>query len=262
MIRKATIKDSASIAEIYNHYILNTPVTFEETIVSPDDISERITSVLNAGLPWLVAEIKGEITGYAYAGRWKERSAYRYSVETSVYLSQTATGKGLGTELYQALFSALQTKGIHIAIGGITLPNPESIALHEKFGMKKVAHFEKVGFKFNKWLDVGYWQVDLNGAATENPYSPFNFKDLASVDDISIQVLIKSLKRTDIATALKETSPEVEQKFFSNMSQNAAEIIREEMDYMGPIRKTEVKEAQENIVRTIHELEQKGELII
>jgi L-amino acid N-acyltransferase YncA len=162
MIRAATESDAEAIAGIYNHYIKNTVVTFEEQPVSKSDFIERISKITGEGFPWLVAEENGTVIGYAYATKWKERSAYRYSVETTVYLSPSAVSKGWGTKLYQALFEILRQKSIHVAIGGITLPNPASVALHEKFGMKQVAHFKEVGYKFDRWLDVGYWQVELS----------------------------------------------------------------------------------------------------
>lgn len=159
MIRSALDKDAASIAEIYNFYIVESAATFETEIISPDVISERITKVQNDNLPWLVAESDaGEVIGYAYASKWRERFAYRFSVEITVYLSPKVGGMGIGTKLYEALFKALKHRSIHSVIGGISLPNPSSIALHEKFGLKKVAHFKEVGLKFGKWLDVGYWQ--------------------------------------------------------------------------------------------------------
>lgn len=162
MIRDAIKGDSEAIAQIYNHYIENTAISFEEKPVSGSDIQHRIENVQGAGLPWLVAVEEGGVVGYAYATQWKERSAYRFSVEVSVYLSNLMQGRGLGAKLYETLFSKLNESGLHTVIGGITLPNPASVALHEKMGMKKVAHFEKVGFKFNQWHDVGYWQLNLN----------------------------------------------------------------------------------------------------
>ncbi|WP_226648656.1 arsinothricin resistance N-acetyltransferase ArsN1 family B [Microbulbifer variabilis] len=161
MIRTVSNLDAQAIAAIYNHYIINTPITFEEKAISSVDIVRRIESVHNSNLPWLVKEQSGKVVGYAYATPWKERSAYRFSVETSVYIANDMKSKGLGTELYLALFSELRKRNIRTAIGGITLPNPASVALHEKLGMKKVAHFEKVGFKFGQWRDVGYWQAQL-----------------------------------------------------------------------------------------------------
>ncbi|MBX3622893.1 MAG: N-acetyltransferase [Rhizobacter sp.] len=158
MIRAAAPGDAAALAEIYNHYVAHTTITFEEQPVAPDQMAERVRDVATASLPWLVAEGEGRVLGYAYAGRWRPRSAYRHSVETSVYLRDGSGRRGLGSGLYEALFAALQAQGVHAVIGGIALPNESSIALHEKFGMKKVAHFEQVGFKFGRWIDVGYWQ--------------------------------------------------------------------------------------------------------
>ena len=162
MIRHVVPTDAKAIANIYNHYIANTAITFEETPVTEADIRKRIESVLESGLPWLTVEVDNSVVGYAYATKWKDRSAYRYSVETSVYLSENTQGQGWGKKLYQALFEQLKKRSIRTAIGGVTLPNPASVALHEKLGMKKVAHFERVGFKFDQWLDVGYWQIDLS----------------------------------------------------------------------------------------------------
>jgi phosphinothricin acetyltransferase len=160
VIRDATLSDAGDITEIYNYYIDETAVTFETAIVSEKVMKQRIRKVFAEGLPWLVAtEGNDKIVGYAYSTPWRERSAYRFTVEISVYLSDQSMGKGIGTALYQRLFEKLKRKGVHSVIGGITLPNPASIALHEKFSMKQVAHFKQVGFKFVQWQDVGYWQV-------------------------------------------------------------------------------------------------------
>lgn len=158
MIRPATKTDADAIARIYNHYVLNTTITFEEKAVTVEDIVDRIAEVESNSLLWLVAEQDGQVVGYAYASKWKGRCAYRYSVESSVYVAQGHGGRGIGTKLYEALLPQLKDKGIHAVIGGIVLPNPSSIALHEKFGMTQVAHFKEVGYKFNQWLDVGYWE--------------------------------------------------------------------------------------------------------
>lgn len=161
MIRPATTRDAEAVARIYNHYIANTTITFEEQAITSPQMAERIGKVASASLPWLVAEHDGRVDGYAYATPWKERSAYRFSVEITVYLATEAVGRGIGSALYEALFAELDKRGVHAAIGGIALPNPASVALHEKLGMKQVAHFEQVGFKFGQWLDVGYWQKTL-----------------------------------------------------------------------------------------------------
>lgn len=162
MIRSAETTDAKKIAEIYNYYIENTCVTFEESVVSTKEIAGRIIETQQQGLAYLVAESDvGQVVGYAHASKWKGRCAYKYSVEVSVYLSNGEKSKGRGSQLYERLFKELKKKSVHVVIGGISLPNPGSIALHEKFGMKKVAHFEQVGFKFGHWVDVGYWQALL-----------------------------------------------------------------------------------------------------
>jgi phosphinothricin acetyltransferase len=161
MIRAATESDAQAIADIYNHYIANTVVTFEEQAISQSEIIGRMEKVKGSSLPWLVAEDVGAVIGYAYAGKWNLRSAYRHTVESTVYLSPSSVGQGWGTRLYETLFDSLRAKSIHIVIGGITLPNPASVALHEKFGMKQAGHFPEVGHKFGRWLDVGYWQMEL-----------------------------------------------------------------------------------------------------
>jgi phosphinothricin acetyltransferase len=162
VIRFIEEQDIKKIAEIYNHYIVNTVITFEEDPVSTDDMSTRIEKIKCDSLPWLVAEDEnGIVVGYAYASKWRERFSYRFSVEVTVYLAVDAKQKGFGSKLYESLFTELRSGSIHTVIGGITLPNHASIALHEKFGMKPVAHFKEVGFKFNQWLDVGYWQGTL-----------------------------------------------------------------------------------------------------
>ena len=122
---------------------------------------QRIKQIEALGLPWLVAMDGDQLLGYAYATTWKARIAYRFSVEITVYLAQQLTAKGVGTLLYQALFNALETKDVHAVVACIALPNPHSVALHEKFGMRKVGHFNQVGHKFDRWLDVGYWQINL-----------------------------------------------------------------------------------------------------
>ena len=159
MIRSAKPADCEKLAEIYNHYIRHSIATFEEQELAAGDMRARMQRVADLGYPWLVAEQGGTICAYAYANRWRERSAYRFSVESTVYVAPDASGGGWGTRLYSALFEQLRELGVHAVIGGITLPNPASVALHEKMGMRKVAEFPEVGFKQGQWLDVGYWQL-------------------------------------------------------------------------------------------------------
>ncbi len=161
MIRPVTEQDVPSLCAIYNHYIDNTVVSFEEVPITEAELSTRINKALGNGFPWLVAEEGGVVLGYAYAGYWQERSAYRYCALVSVYLAPDYLGRGWGTQLYAALFGALRATPIRKVIGGIALPNAASVALHEKMGMRQVALYREVGFKFRGWIDVGYWQGDL-----------------------------------------------------------------------------------------------------
>jgi phosphinothricin acetyltransferase len=162
MIRPVKHSDAARLAEIYNYYIANSTATFETEAVTSQQMENRLKDTQKNLLPWLVTENQnGTIFGYAYASKWKERNAYKHSVEITVYLEHNVPSQGLGSQLYTALFNDLKTLGVHAAMGGISLPNAASVALHEKFGMKKVAHFSEVGNKFGKWVDVGYWQIVL-----------------------------------------------------------------------------------------------------
>ena len=137
-------------------------VTFELEAVPAADMATRIAGMQQAGLPWLVASIDGVMLGYAYASPWKARAAYARTVETSVYVAVDAAGQGLGKRLYAALIQRLRDAGMHALIGGISLPNPASVALHEAFGFAHVGNFRQVGHKFGRWIDVGYWQLLLH----------------------------------------------------------------------------------------------------
>lgn len=161
-IRAATTADADAIVAIYNPYVTDTAVSFEEQPVTAEEMVARISGVLQQGLPYLVAEAAGEVLGYCYATPWKARAAYRYSVEVTVYLQPAAQGRGVGYALYQQLFSLLKAAGYHAALGGIVQPNPASVALHEKCGMKQVALLPDIGFKQGQWHSVGYWQLLLS----------------------------------------------------------------------------------------------------
>ena len=164
VIRTADAGDAPALARIYNHYIRETIVTFEETEVSPHEMGERLVTIAKGSLPWLVAVQDGQISGYAYASPWRPRSAYRFSVETTVYLDPDQTRCGIGSRLYADLLARLEAMGLHAALGGIALPNAASVALHEKFGFRKVAHLSEVGLKFGGWIDVGYWERLLSAS--------------------------------------------------------------------------------------------------
>lgn len=159
-IRPATTADADIITDIYNYFILNTIITFEETPLNVETMAGRINAI-QSEYPYLVIEQDEVVQGYAYATRWRERAAYRASVETTIYLHPDAGGKGLGGALYSELIQQLREAKFKTALGGIALPNEASVALHEKLGFNKVAHFIEVGYKFERWLDVGWWQLML-----------------------------------------------------------------------------------------------------
>lgn len=161
MLRPATTADAAAIAVIYNHYITDTIVTFEEEPLPPEEMARRIAATTGEGFPWFVWEEGGRVLGYAYASRWKTRRSYRHSAEATVYLDHTATGRGIGRKLYTAIIDALRARKMHLVIGGVALPNPASEALHNRLGFRKSAHFHEVGWKFGQWIDVGYWELVL-----------------------------------------------------------------------------------------------------
>jgi len=167
MIRPVKKEDFPQLSAIYNHYIENSIATFEEKTITTCDMEERVNGVLSE-FPWLVYESNGEVVGYAYAHLWQERSAYRYSVASAVYLLPDNYGKGIGSQLYEKLFEELRKTSCHAVIAGISLPNDSSVALHEKFGFEKVAQFKEVGKKFGQWIDVGYWELILEGGENEN----------------------------------------------------------------------------------------------
>ena len=160
MIRTVSPNDAASIASIYNHYVEKTTITFEEDLVSAAVMAERIEQVTRAH-PWLVDEENGSMRGYAYASQWRPRASYRHSAESTIYVAHTCTGRGVGAALYRELLTRLAEADFHCAVGVIALPNTASVALHEKFGFRKVGHLEQIGRKFDTWIDVGHWQLLL-----------------------------------------------------------------------------------------------------
>ncbi|MEP6634181.1 MAG: N-acetyltransferase family protein, partial [Luteimonas sp.] len=160
-LRDADHGDAANIAAIYNRHVRETIVTFELEEVADADMRARIQHVQEAGLPWLVVAHDGAVRGYAYAAPWKSRAAYARTVETSIYLDAEMSGRGHGKRLYAALIERLRIAGMHAAIGGASLPNAASAALHEALGFRHVGVFREVGHKFGRWIDVGYWQLRL-----------------------------------------------------------------------------------------------------
>ena len=160
MIRKATIEDADEIIGIYNTYVTESTFTFELEKVTTAEMQKRITQILEYS-EFVVYEDEGMIIGYAYASKWRTRPAYDHTFETTVYVKDSYHGKGIAKSLYETLLDLMKKRGVKQLIAGISLPNDRSVAFHEKAGFKKVGHFEKVGFKFGKWIDVGFWQKGI-----------------------------------------------------------------------------------------------------
>lgn len=159
-IRPVTHADAFRICEIYNHHVEQTIVTFEEQTVSVSEMESRFERILSE-YPYLVYEVAGEVVAYAYADKWRTRSAYRLTAETTIYVAPEWHGKGIGRELYAVLLDALKDRGFHVAIGVIGLPNEGSEILHQKMGFERTGLFKEAGRKFDKWVDVSFWSKTL-----------------------------------------------------------------------------------------------------
>ena len=160
MIRSVELHDAPFICDIYNHYVKNTIITFEEVPVTVQEMTDRIRKITEK-YPYIVYEEEGVVLGYAYAGMWKSRSAYRFTLESTVYVDHQSKGKGMGKQLYLDLLKQLKSGDTHSVMGVIALPNDASVGLHEALGFKKVAQMNEVGYKFGQWLDIGNWQLIL-----------------------------------------------------------------------------------------------------
>lgn len=162
MIRPATADDAAAIAALYNPYVRDTVITFEYDEVSVDVMASRITDVLDKGLPYLVAEEDGAPVGFAYASPYRPRAAYLHTVETTIYLGPEARGRGTGRALYAALLDALRDSHAHSAVSLVALPNDASVGLHHALGFREVGTLVEAGHKFDRWIDVAYFQLDVS----------------------------------------------------------------------------------------------------
>lgn len=160
MIRLATTDDARACAAIYAPIVEHTATSFETTAPDAHEFARRIADVLVA-LPWLVATDQDGVMGYAYASKHRERAAYQWSVDTSVYVHERCRGRGVGKALYEDLFARLKRQNIYAAHAGITLPNAGSVGLHEAMGFRPIGVYERVGFKHGAWHDVGWWQREL-----------------------------------------------------------------------------------------------------
>ena len=161
MIRGVEIRDAADIAAIYNCYIRETIITFETEEIDTAEMENRIKKILEAGYPFIVHEENNKITGYAYVGKFRERSAYSESLETSIYLDINEKGRGIGRKLYKRLIELSQEAGVHVLIGVVSYPNLASQRLHESVGFEKAGVIKEAGKKFGKYIDVEFWSYIL-----------------------------------------------------------------------------------------------------
>ncbi|MDE3069750.1 MAG: N-acetyltransferase [Acidobacteriota bacterium] len=176
------LRDAAGCAAIYGHYVRETAVSFEEQAPGERAMALRMESIVER-FPWLVAELADSpegagataaprgLAGFAHAAPHRERAAYRWSVDVTVYVADGARRRGVGRALYGALLPMLAAQGFHAACAGITLPNDASVALHESFGFELVGVHREIGFKAGAWRDVGWWQAML-AAADRNHVPP------------------------------------------------------------------------------------------
>ncbi|HEY3926672.1 MAG TPA: arsinothricin resistance N-acetyltransferase ArsN1 family B [Acidothermaceae bacterium] len=165
-VRAATTADAAAIADIYRPYVLETAISFEEAPPTAADFEARMLAAPR--LPWLVAVREGTVVGYCYASRHAARASYRWAADVSVYLAQSERGRGIGRLLYTELLPLVLDLGYVSVFAGITMPNEASVGFHEAFGLTQVGVYRNVGFKHNKWRDVGWWQLTF----TDLPVTP------------------------------------------------------------------------------------------
>lgn len=179
-IRPALASDASSILAIYAPFILNTAVSFETEVPSKENFSQRILTTLET-YPWLVYESDGTIAGYAYASRHRERAAYQWSVESSVYVNNEFQQRGIASKLYKALFELLKYQGCRNVYAGITLPNEKSVNFHQKTGFQKIADYTNIGYKLNRWNTVSWYHLPLNDYS-DAPSTFIKLKHVASED--------------------------------------------------------------------------------
>jgi phosphinothricin acetyltransferase len=179
LIRLATSADAAGMAEVYRPYVEDSRISFEEQAPDAAEMARRVTGDRPGFHPWLVAEEDGRILGFASSSPFRTRPAYRWSVETGIYLAAGAGGRGLGKRLLAMLSDLLERQGYVAAIGAIALPNEPSVRLHEALGFVAAGTYRGTGFKMGEWIDVGLWQKDL-APRVAAPVEPLPFEPLFS----------------------------------------------------------------------------------
>lgn len=182
-IRLATEADSASILEIYSPYITDTVITFEYEVPTIMAFSKRITNIQKK-YPWLLCEVNGIVVGYAYAAEYMQRKAYDWSVDFSIYINHKYHRKKIGKALYFALFELLVLQGYYNAYAGITLPNIKSEGLHQSFGFNPIGVYQNVGYKFDNWHDVKWFQLKIQDCS-KSPTTPKTINDINNTPEFN-----------------------------------------------------------------------------
>jgi phosphinothricin acetyltransferase len=182
IIRLTSEADAEQIQAIYAPIVRDTPISFEYDIPSVGDMAGRIRDKRSHGYPWLAAAHGGVIMGYAYGGRWRERTAYQWTVEVTVYVHAAYRRMGVGRGLYVALLNVLRLQGFVTAVAGITLPNEGSVRVHEAVGFKPVGVYQGVGYKFGRWHDVGWWECAIQSPSPQ-PSPALDVKALVDTPD-------------------------------------------------------------------------------
>lgn len=184
--RLVELSDAKEILEVYAPYIKNTTITFEYEVVSIDEFTERIKNI-SSEFPYIVCIYEGNIIGYAYAHKYGERAAYQWSSELSIYLKHGYEKMGVGKTLYKMVMDILKLQNIRNVYGCITGDNEKSVNFHKKLGFEFVGRFEKAGYKFDKWIDVVWYQKRIK----ETNNSPEHFIPINKIDKNSIEQILK-----------------------------------------------------------------------
>jgi L-amino acid N-acyltransferase YncA len=170
-------RDGGGCAAVYAPFVSDSAVSFEERVPGPQEFAERIERTSRTH-PWLVADTGEGVIGFAYGCPHRERAAYRWAADVSVYVAPEHQRRGVGRALYGSLLPLLVRQGLHVACAGITLPNEASVALHESFSFKLVGVYRRIGFKGGKWWDVGWWALELQEPVTPSePSAPVRLSD-------------------------------------------------------------------------------------
>jgi L-amino acid N-acyltransferase YncA len=182
-IRLATEADCAAILEIYAPFITDTFITFEYEVPTVTEFCKRITNIQRK-YPYLICEINGSIVGYAYASQYKERAAYDWSADFSIYINPKYHGRRIGKALYFALFELLTLQGYYNIYAGIALPNIKSESLHQAFGFKPIGVYHNVGYKFGSWHDVKWFELKIQDHS-QTPIKPKNINEVINTPEFN-----------------------------------------------------------------------------